>query len=130
MPEIDQAELDRLTAAAEAGTIAAAALDAATAREAAAVAAYADQLRNANPNLPADAIAGNTIEDLNAARDRAAAIAQHALDQAQASAPPAPAPPPATAAQAAAPPRSEPNPYEGLRGAERVRAGINAQKGA
>jgi hypothetical protein len=131
MPEIEQAELDRLIAAGEAGATAAAALDAATQREAAATGALADTLRAANPDLPPEAIAGTSAAELTASVTSARAIATAAVAAHTAANPPATTPViPATAGQASAPARTEPKPAEGLRGAERIRAALNDAKKA
>ena len=135
MPDttIDDNELATLRAAAEAGTSAAAALEQSQrdleAARAQGVTAVTDALRSANPDLPADAIAGATIDEVNASAARARAIAQHVLAAAAAATPPggATTPPPATAGQASAPPRTT-GIDAGLRGTERIRAALNAKK--
>jgi hypothetical protein len=135
MPDttIDDTELATLRANAEAGTAAAAALEQSQrdleAARAAGVSAVTDALRAANADLPADAIAGATIEEVNASAARARAIAQHVLGAAAAATPPpsTTTPPLATAGQASAPPRTT-GIDAGLRGTERIRAALNAAK--
>ena len=127
---IDEAELANIR---QAGTDAAAALEASTQREAAATAsaseatgALADTLRAANPDLPPEAIAGATAAELTASVTSARAIATHALAAHTAANTTTPPTTPAGAGQAAAPARTtNPNPT-GLTGVARIRAGLMA----
>jgi len=130
MADIPDAELEQLRNEAAAGKTAAEALDKSQqdleAARAQGVTALTDALRSANADLPADAIAGATIDEVNASVARARSIAEHVK-----SAAPAPAPAatqPTTAGQASAPARTEPTAPEGLRGTERIRAALNAKK--
>jgi hypothetical protein len=107
MPEITDEELAQLRQQETDAGVARAAALAADERAAAATTALATTLRAANPSIPADAIAGNTPEELTASVERARAIATHAVE-AHTAANPAPATPtaPAGATTAGAPART------------------------
>lgn len=79
-----------------------------------------------NPDIPAAAIAGETLADIQGSIAAARVIADHAKAQAAAPAPSAPATPPAPAAPPAtpAPARSDNNAVTGLRALDRIRAGL------
>jgi len=85
-----------------------------------AVAKYLDAVRHANPALPQDIIAGDTIEDIDASLAQANAIAEHVRASLEAEAKNARVP-------AGAPPRVEIS-VEGLSPREKIAAGIQ-QKG-
>ena len=85
-----------------------------------AVAKYIDAIRAANPTIPQDIIAGDTIEDIDASLARAATIAESVKASLEAQAREARVP-------AGAPPRGEIN-LEGLSPREKIAAGIQ-QKG-
>jgi hypothetical protein len=123
MPELTDQELADLTARAEAGQSAAAALEqsqqdleAARTATAAATTALRDQARAANPTLPAELIDGDTPEAIAASLDRARTIAQQVIEATRAATPTTPA---------ASPPRTPETPPEGTRGIDRIRFELN-----
>lgn len=131
MPEITDEELEQLRKRAEAGDSAAAALEksqqdleAANQTAAATRTALLDTVRKANPTIPAELIDGDTPEAITASVDRAQELVKTIVDTNK---PAEPAPRPA-GANAAAPTRTPAAPPEGLRGADRIRHGLNQMK--
>ena len=138
MAEIPDADLAALQARAAAGDTAAAALEAAQTRLAAATAqaaagagaveALLATTRQANPTVPPDLISGATPEEITASATRAQATVKAVLEANQAAAGAAATAPGAAAtapaAGAGAPTRSPAQIPEGLRGAARIRFGL------
>jgi len=131
MPDIDDTELANLRAKAEAADSSAAALEqtqqlltAATETNLAATNDFLEQARAANPDIPADAIAGDTIAAIKASTTAARQIAD-AVKASSATTTPTPTP---ITSQAAAPPRTPAAVPEGTRGADRIRFALNNAK--
>jgi hypothetical protein len=123
MADIPHNELDALRQRADAADSAIAASQQAAARADAAVEAARTFARAANSDLPEQAFAGDTIEDLQRSIDGARAVADHV--RAQTPAPATPPPPPATppaASEEGAPPPAARNPHD------LIRAGLLARQ--
>jgi len=117
------AELEASLSEAKQGSEAAAAeLEQTKQAHAQAVAKYLDAVRAANPTIPQDIIAGDTIEDIDASLAKATTIANAVKANLEAQAKEAKVP-------AGAPPRGEIS-LEGLTPREKIAAGIQQKGGA